>query len=109
MEAYIVNSHPHLARQRLWVLVGIFLIIFASRIARLPTLNMEKDEVWSVWQTFGTPQQIVSWTPYDWSPTSYLVVDVWQRLTGINPLTLRLLSTFTSSVASPVLYQSTPA
>ncbi len=107
MEAYTVNNHPHLARQRLWVLVGIFLIIFASRIARLPTLDMEKDEVWSVWQTFGTPQQIVSWTPYDWSPTYYLVVDVWQRLTGINPLTLRLLSIFTFVVGVAVLYRVT--
>src|SRR5690349_4743766 len=93
--------------QRLLVLVAVLLIIFASRITRLPTLDMEKDEVWSVWQTFGTPQQIVSWTPYDWTPTYYFVVAAWQNLTGINPMTLRLLSVFTFMVGIALLYRVT--
>jgi hypothetical protein len=95
------------SHQRILVLVAVLLIIFASRITRLPTLDMEKDEVWSVWQTFGTPQQIVSWTPYDWTPTYYFVVAAWQNLTGINPLTLRLLSVFTFMIGVALLYRVT--
>src|SRR5690349_14394938 len=96
-----------ISRQRILILVAVLLIIFASRITRLPTLDMEKDEVWSVWQTFGTPQQIVSWTPYDWLPTYYFAVGIWQNLTGINPLTLRLLSVFTFLIGVALLYRVT--
>src|SRR6266446_6987393 len=91
-----------------WILaslVAIFLIVFASRVVRLPSLNMDPDEVWSVWQTLGTPQQIVSWTPYDWSPVFYLIVGGWQKLAGINLFILRLLPIFSFLIGLAILYR----
>src|SRR5262245_51487407 len=55
-------------RQRLFLasFVIICLVIVFSRLSRLPTLEMDNDEVWSVWQTSGTPLEIIAWTPFDW-------------------------------------------
>src|SRR5258708_5997663 len=68
---------------------------------------MQQDEVWSVWQTLGTPQQVISWTPFDWSPTFYLMIDGWQNLTGISPFTLRLLPIFVFLIGLALLYRIT--
>ncbi|MEL6148375.1 MAG: glycosyltransferase family 39 protein [Chloroflexota bacterium] len=68
------------------------LLIAASRsvyIRRL--LDMTGDEVWSVWQTLGTPQQIIHWTPFDWPPGYYLILGGWWRLTGLHSIPLRYL------------------
>jgi hypothetical protein len=73
-------------------MAGLLLIIAASRIVHFATLNPDVDEVWSIWQTFGTPQQILQWTPYDWPPTYYLILGTWKELVGIHPLVLRTLS-----------------
>src|SRR5687767_15824117 len=40
--------------QRLLLIAAIFLLIAASRIVRLDYRELHPDEVWSVWQTFGT-------------------------------------------------------
>lgn len=92
-------------RLRLALLTGLFIVIFASRVVRLNTLEMDKDEIWSVWQTFGTPAQIVSWTPYDWSPLFYLIVGAWHSLVGIHPFTLRLLVVFGFLIGAAILYR----
>src|SRR5689334_2710549 len=75
----VVPDGTGINRTALTLVVVILLIIFASRVTRLNTLDMQQDEVWSVWQTLGTPQQVINWTPYDWSPTFYLMVDGWQN------------------------------
>src|SRR3954468_19352003 len=87
------------------VLVATFLIVFASRLVRLSTVDLDPDEVWSVWQTLGTPQQVIEWTPNDWSPVYYLLVDGWQHLTGLNPFTLRLLPLLGFLVGLALLYR----
>lgn len=92
-------------RLRLAVLTCLFVVIFASRVIRLNTLEMDKDEIWSVWQTFGTPAQIVSWTPYDWSPLFYLIVGAWHSLVGIHPFPLRLLVVFGFLIGAAILYR----
>src|SRR5258707_3563735 len=87
------------------LLTGLLLLIAASRIPRLRTLPMDEDEVWTAWQTLGTPAQIVSWTPYHWSPTSYLIFGAWNWLSGINPLTMRLLPIFVFLISIALLYR----
>jgi hypothetical protein len=82
----------YIQSHRLWCLVGFFLVIAATRIGRLSSLSMGVDEVWAIWQTFGTPAQVVSWTPVDWTPTYFLLLWVWQHLAGIHPLVLHYLS-----------------
>lgn len=48
------------------------LLIAASRVLLLSHLSFDHDEVWSVWQTFGTPQEIIARTPFDWPAGYYL-------------------------------------
>src|SRR5260221_6833376 len=84
------------------VLAALLLIVAASRLIRLPGLIPDTDEIWSIWQTFGTPQQILSWTPYDWPPLYYLALGAWKEIAGFNPVMLRFLSVlvFLPGVAS---------
>ncbi len=96
----------HMSRRSLALLVLIFLVIFASRVMRLNTLNMEKDEVWSVWQTLGSLQDTMAWTPYDWSPVSYLIVHVWRALTGISPFTLRVFTILIMLLSAALVYRN---
>jgi hypothetical protein len=92
-------------RGLLLAFVVIFLTLFASRIGRFNTLNLQKDEVWSVWQTLGTVQDTVNWTPYDWSPAYYLLVYGWRTLTGINPFTLRVMTALLMLLTAALLYR----
>lgn len=86
--------------------VTLLLLIHAgARILRLGTFELHHDEVWSVWQTFGTPAQIVQWTPYDWAPLYYLVLGMWRGFVGIHPMALRFLSILLGLLAMAVLYR----
>src|SRR5258708_1055178 len=87
------------------LLTCVLLLIAASRIVRLNTLEMDQDEVWTAWQTLGSPSQIISWTPYDWSPPSYLIFGVWNWLTGVDPFTIRLLPVFVFLISMALLYR----
>ncbi|MCC7450184.1 MAG: glycosyltransferase family 39 protein [Anaerolineae bacterium] len=102
------GKHPSLSHRSkliLAALVGLLLIIFASRVIRLTTLEMDPDEVWSVWQTFGTPADIAAWTPADWSPPFYWLVGAWKSLVGIHPFTVRLMIVLPFLVALAILYR----
>jgi hypothetical protein len=82
-------------RRNSWILfavIALLLLIAASRVLRFGGLTMNPDEVWSVWQTFGTPGQILQWTPYDWPPGYYLSLGLWRGLSGQFPIILRYLN-----------------
>lgn len=87
------------------IVTGLLLLLAASRILKLSGLEMHVDEVWSIWQTFGTPADIIRWTPYDWVPLYYLVLGGWKELVGIQPVMLRLLSVFIFLLGCAVLYR----
>jgi len=70
----------------------LFLAVAASRILRLNGLEMDIDEVWSIWQTLGTPRQVLAWVPYDWPPLYYLTLAGWKELVGIHPVAVRYFS-----------------
>ncbi len=92
---------------RLFLPTLILLILAASRIVRLYGLEMHIDEVWTIWQTFGTPEQIVRWTPYDWTPLHYLFLGGWKELVGIEPYALRLSSVLIFLIGAAALYRVT--
>src|SRR5438270_2364821 len=81
------------------------LLIVASRVSHLDEYAFHHDEVWSVWQTFGTPAQIVKWTPYDWAPLYYLVVGGWKELVGIHPAILRFSSVLFLMLSAALIYR----
>lgn len=86
------------------VMVAILLMIAVSRIVRLPTLNLEKDEVWSTWITLGTLQQTIDWTGYDWPPGHFILLQGWHTLTGISPFALRISTVLTMLIAASLMF-----
>ncbi|GAB4572699.1 MAG: hypothetical protein Kow0077_12880 [Anaerolineae bacterium] len=88
----------------LFFAVTLLLVIAASRIFRLQEMiELGVDELWSVWQTFGTPQQILQWTPYDWPPLYYLLLGGWRALVGLHPAMLRYLAVLVFMLACAVM------
>ena len=87
------------------IIASVLLLIGAGRMVVLNQLTMNPDEVWSAWQTLGTPQQIINWTPYDWPPGYYLTLGGWRALTGQIPLTERYLSVLAFLIGAAALYR----
>src|SRR5512140_3189777 len=94
-------------KPRLYCLLALACVVVAApRIIHLPSLRLEIDEVWSIWQTFGTPSQINAWTPYDWPPLYYLTLGLWKELVGIYPFMVRMLSVLASMLGAAFLYRA---
>lgn len=100
------TSTRHALLVPLAALTLLLLFVFATRAPLLNTLEMDSDEVWSVWQTFGTPAQIVEWTPYDWLPTYYLMIGAWRSVMGFHPIVLRLFTLFAFMLGVTALYKA---
>ncbi|MEP7289892.1 MAG: glycosyltransferase family 39 protein [Chloroflexota bacterium] len=84
----------------------LLLLITASRLLRLPVLEMDSQEIRTIWQTFATPGQIIRATPSDWSALFYLMLGPWKSLIGIHPATIRILTVFIFVIGCTVLYRA---
>lgn len=96
------------ARRQSAVLLALLLIVIvASRAFRLDVdiLDVQTDEAWSVWQTYGSLPEIVRWTPYDWTPLYYVTLGAWRELAGAHPIILRWLSVLLFAVGCSALYR----
>ena len=89
----------------LCIAVFELLLVAASRLLVLHQIRMGGDEIWSVWQTLGTPRQIMQWTPFDWTPGYYLTLGFWRGFVGMLPFALRMLSTFMFLIGCAALYR----
>ena len=83
----------------------IVLIVAAARILRLNDYHLHTDELWSIWQGFGSFTDTLRWTPYDWPPLYYLVLDAWVELAGLQPVALRMASVFSFLIGAACFYQ----
>lgn len=93
-------------RYQKWIVViTVLLVVAASRFTRLDEMAMNPDEVWSAWQTLGTPAQVLQWTPYDWPPLYYLTLGAWRELTSPYPTTLRVLSVLAFMLGTAFTYR----
>ncbi len=88
------------------IVIAALLVIAAAHTLRLNGLNMNGDEVWHIWQSFGTPDQIVSWTPYDWTPLYPIVLGGWRLIAGIHPFALKILSMLASLIGAAFAYKT---
>ncbi len=93
-------------RLRLFVLTGILLLIALSRFAQIGTFYLDNDELWSIFQSSGTPEQIVYWTSPTEYPTYFLLLGAWQGLAGLQPEVLRYLSLLLGLPAAVLLFQA---
>ncbi|MFO7321385.1 MAG: glycosyltransferase family 39 protein [Chloroflexota bacterium] len=95
-------------RRQLARLTLILLLVAASRILRLDVWSMQPgpDEVWSVWQTLGSLQDVIRWTPYDWPPGYYVTLWFWRNLVGIHPIAVRMLSVFAMLIGAAAMYRA---
>ena len=83
----------------------MLLIIAASRIVKIYGLEMHNDEIWSIWQTFGNPANIVNLTPPDWPPLYFLTLGGWKELVGFDPFALRVFSVLMFMLTVVILYR----
>lgn len=82
----------------------MLLVIAAARLSRLEIVDREihVDEVWSVWQLIGAQTDYTR--DLTWPPLYTVLMDGWQRLTGIHIVTLRSLSVLYSLIGAAALY-----
>jgi hypothetical protein len=88
-------------------LAALLFLVIASRIVLLTGLQMDPDESWSVWQTLGTPLQIIHWTPVDWPPLFYLEVGLWRGFVGLLPVALHMLTILVFMLGAALIYRVT--
>lgn len=78
----------------LFLVVLALLIIAASRVPLMRSVEPEGDEINNLYLSIGTPAEIIARTPYDWVPGGFLVMGAWQNLVGQHPFALRWLPLF---------------
>ncbi|HVZ33057.1 MAG TPA: glycosyltransferase family 39 protein, partial [Polyangiaceae bacterium] len=87
-------------------ITAVLLVVAASRIIHITALTMNWDEVWSVWQTFGSASDIIRWTPSDWPPLYFLFLGGWTQIAGIQPVVLRVSSLLVSMLGAAFTYRA---
>jgi hypothetical protein len=91
----------------LWYAVLILLVTAWARIIYVPSLPFNADEIWSVWQTLGSPIDVIRWTPPDWTFPYFLTVWGWKEIVGLTPEALRMLSVLSSMIGGACFYAVT--
>lgn len=89
-----------------WILVGLMLLVSLSRAAHSSELPLDNDEIWEVWQTFGTPEQIIQWTSPTEYPTYMLMLGGWKEIVGFHPIVLRYFSALLALPALALMYRA---
>jgi Dolichyl-phosphate-mannose-protein mannosyltransferase len=92
-------------QKSIFLMTLLLLFVAMTRLLVMPRMPLNTDEVWSVWQTMGTPLQILQWTPYDWPPLYYQVLGAWRAVAGMDPFVLRYLSLLSFLVGCAALYR----
>ncbi len=99
-------ANPRQRNQIILTLTVLLLFFAAHRILSFAETEMHIDEIWTMWQTLGTPAQIINWTPFDWMPLSYLTFGAWRGLVGMHPVALRVLPMLTFMISAAILYRA---
>ena len=86
-------------------LSALFLAIIAARLLHIAEINLHVDELWSIWQGFGSIADLIRWNPYDWPPLYFIILDFWVEIVGLDPLALRYLSVLFFLIGSAFLYR----
>ncbi|MEP7284259.1 MAG: glycosyltransferase family 39 protein [Chloroflexota bacterium] len=90
---------------RLATITVVLVLTAISRLIYVASLPMNWDEVWSIWQTFGSLGDIIKWTPRDWPPLYFLSLGVWKTFAGIDPVSLRHFSILGFMLGAAIFYR----
>ncbi len=96
----------HRAGDRTLGLAVTLLVLMAGRILQLRGLELNEDEIWTIWQTLGSPRQVLAWTPYDWPPLYYLALAAWKEVAGWHPFAARYFSVLLFLPGAALLYRA---
>lgn len=99
------NCAMRVRARQTYFLTLLLLLIAAAHTLRLSGLEMNPDEIWAIWQTLGKPDEIIAWTPYDWTPLYYLTLGGWRLGVGIHPIALRYFSVLLSLLGAAFTYR----
>lgn len=88
-----------------WLVIGLLILVVLSRSTRISTFILDNDEIWSIWQTFGTPQQILVWTSPTENPIYFLLLGLWKDLVGFDPVVLRWLSLLLTLPGTAIVFR----
>ncbi len=80
-----------IAQRRAALMTTLLLMLAASRILLFRQYELDGDEAYMVWQSFGTLEDVIRWLPYDWPPLSFAMVWAWRSIVGAHPILLRVL------------------
>ncbi|MCY4107180.1 MAG: glycosyltransferase family 39 protein [Chloroflexi bacterium] len=86
------------------LLATLLLAVAAARILFIADVHLHGDELWSIWQGMGGFVDTIRWTPYDWPPLYFILLDVWSEIVGLEALGLRYLSVLFYMIGSAFLY-----
>lgn len=91
-----------------WLLLAIALLLVLATASRMAYIHipLDKDEVWAVWQTYGTPAQIIQWTSPSEVPLYFLLLGGWRMLTSDHPYLMRVLPLLGFMVSSAIFYRA---
>ena len=94
----------HAARQPI-ALALLLLTVVAARLLYIAEVNLHLDELWSIWQGFGNLGDLIRWTPHDWPPLYFIILDLWATIVGHESMALRYLSVLFFLIGSTFLYR----
>ncbi|HYO89713.1 MAG TPA: hypothetical protein VER79_13775, partial [Candidatus Limnocylindrales bacterium] len=93
-------------RWALAFMTGLLLLVMLTRIPGLSTLQLDPDEVWSVWQSVDSPALTILRTPYDWMPTYFLMMGAWTSMASSHPLAVLMFALLVFTISVPCAYQA---
>src|SRR5262249_209707 len=93
-------------RQMYWIAAAMLIVVAAGLILRLRAQPMDNDEIWEIWQSFGTPQQIITWTSPSEYPTYNLLLSVWKDLAEFHPYILDYLTILLALPGIAITYRA---
>lgn len=105
------SSHPKLTStysektRTLWITTLILLIVSVAILIHVDDLSMWYDELFSIFHSSGTAEQILRDRDVNWPPFYYLSLNIWIHTVGAHDIGLRLLSGFAGILATACVYQ----
>ena len=100
-----MNTYP-LKQSRLFLIVALLLLIFASRVFQINQMHFHQDEARSAMRMFGTPSQIIAWQPLDWPALHNVLLGFWQTFVSPLPFALRSLSVYLFLLGAALTYRA---